>query len=233
MNPYRISALAQQASNARQPAVGAHTAPPVRVPPSSGFPAGTVTLAVYRLLPGGGPGGAWEHVGRVQVDDEGAKKALVTRLPAGRYRIACCGANGKVVRGGQCVYEKAATPGAGMRPVRARVPRDYRATRGASTPTTTQFTALEAEVLELQRRLALSRKRRLRLLELVAQLDQEADRLMTHGRACGSVLDYVEHVTQTRYKRPVTANFTRRVALPENVHAELAERAAKAQRPPP
>lgn len=162
------------------------------------------------------------------MNDEAAKTALVAKLPPGRYRIACCGANGKVVRGGQCVYEKPATPGAGMRPVRARVPRDYRATAGAQTPTTTQFTALEAEVLELKRRLALSRKRRLRLLGLIAQLDQEADRLLTHGRACGNVLDYVEHVTQTRYKRPVTANFTRRVILPEDVHAEIAERAAKA-----
>lgn len=157
------------------------------------------------------------------MNDEAAKTALVTKLPSGRYRIACCGANGKVVRGGQCVYEKPASPGAGMRPVRARVPRDYRATAGAQTPTTTQFTALEAEVLELKRRLALSRKRRLRQLGLVAQLNQEITRLASIGRECGVVLDYLERELDRKYKRPSTPSFTRQVMIPEDVREELAK----------
>lgn len=195
-------------------------------PPPQGFPAGTITLAIYRLLPGGGAGGAWEVVGRVPFDNEPATRALVARLPAGRYRIAACGPDGRVRPGGQFAYERHELSLA-LRPVRARAPRDYRK-GGAHPSTTTQLLALNDEVTELRRRLARSRKKRGRLLALVARLDQEVERLVRDGQVSSVVADHLEEVTGQQFHRSATTSFERRVQVPDDVRVAIASRALDA-----
>lgn len=118
-----------------------------------------------------------------------------------------------------------------MRPVRSRVPGDYRKRGGVHTVAAARLTELENEAVELRRRLNLSRKRRTRLLRLVEMLDLEVERLTTDGSACSAVADYLEDAMGKRFRRPSTASFTRRVLLPEDIRAGIAARSAKARQP--
>lgn len=191
-------------------------------PPSQGFPSGTTILAIYRLLPGGGAGGAWEAVGRVPLGDERASKVVVAPLPTGRYRIAACGSNGRVRPGGQLAYERH-DQGAPLRPVLARTSRDYRK-GGVHTSTAARLSLLEEEAAELRRRLVLSRKRRGRLLAIIAQLDQDAERLAHDGQVSSTVADHLEEITGQRFHRPATKSFVRRAVLPEDIRAAVLHR---------
>jgi len=90
--------------------------------------------------------------------------------------------------------------------------------------TAAQLSALGDEIAELRRRLVLSRKRRGRLLAIIAQLDLDAEQLSLNGKASSVIADHLEEVAGVRFQRPATAAFVRQVLIPDDIRRAIEAR---------